>query len=192
MREEVMLVSQPAGAGDGFNRMRIGAIVAVAAVVVFVAWLLLKGDDNDESSTKGSGPKAVTVQALRNLARSSEVPVFWAGPRSGYTYEYTKTKKGNLYVRYLPSGAPVGDRTPFLTVATYPLPNGYARLSAAAKRAGSNSRRIKGGGLVVYPRQPTQRAYLAYPGGKYQVEVFDPSVGRAQRVTLSGRVQAIR
>jgi hypothetical protein len=186
-------MSQPAGADYRPNRMRIGAIVAVAVAVGFVAWLLLKGDDNNgESSGKGSGPKAVNVENLRNLARSSEAPIFWAGPRAGYTYEYTRTKNGNVYVRYLPKGAPVGDRTPFLTVATYPLPNGYARLSAASQRAGSESRRIRGGGLVVYPKQAGQRAYLAYPGGKYQVEVFDPTVGRAARVTLSGRVLAIR
>jgi hypothetical protein len=96
-------------------------------------------------------------------------------------------------VRYLPSDAEVGDPKPsYLTIATYPLENGYARVVAASKRRGAESEELQNGGLaLVNPDRPSS-VYLAYPRGKYQVEVYDPSPDRARDLVFSGAVQPIR
>jgi hypothetical protein len=76
-------------------------------------------------------------------------------------------------------------------VATYALANGYQRVRAAAARPGAKVRRLTGGGLmVVNPRRPSS-VYLGYPGGRYQVEVYDPSPKRAQDLVVSGRVAPV-
>jgi hypothetical protein len=119
--------------------------------------------------------------------------VFWAGPQTGSKYELTETTDGSVYVRYLTGDAEVGDPSPsYLTVATYPLANGYARVVAASRREGAEARRIRGGGLAVLDSQRPSSVYLAYPRGKYQVEVYHPSPNRARDLVLSGAIEPVR
>ena len=44
-----------------------------------------------------------------------------------------------------------------------------------------------GGGVAFYTRGHPDNVYLAYPGSHYQIEVFDPSPGRAQHLVAAGR-----
>jgi hypothetical protein len=171
--------------------MYLGAIVVVILVVGILAWLLLGGDD--EGGEQAAGARAVSVEELQDQAGGRETPVFWAGPRSGTKYEYTETRDGSAYVRYLPNNAEVGDPKPsYLTIATYPLDNGYARVVAASRRKGAQSEELQNGGLaLVNPERPSS-VYLAYPRGKYQVEVYDPSPDRARDLVFSGAVQPVR
>ena len=167
---------------------RIAAIVAVALGVGFLAWLLLKDDGEGEQ-----GARAVSVEELQEVATSHDRPVFWAGAQSGTQYEVTETADGAVYVRYLTEDAEAGDPSPgYLTVATYPLDNGYARVVAASKRKGAKARKIRGGGLAVLDSQRPSSVYLAYPRGKYQVEVYHPSPRRARDLVLSGAIQPVR
>ena len=170
----------------------IAAVVGVGLVIGVVAWLLLSGGD-DESGQEAAGARGVTVERLQEIAGDRDTPVFWAGPRSGTTYEYTQTKDGSVFVRYLAEDAEIGDPKPgYLTVATYPLDNGYARVVAASKREGAESEKLQNGGLaLVNPERPSS-VYLAYPRGKYQVEVYDPSPDRARDLVFSGAVQPVR
>jgi hypothetical protein len=169
--------------------LTIAVALAVALAIGISAWLLLKGDDNGE----GAGAKAVTVEELQEMARDRDRPVFWAGPRSGATYEFTETQDGSAFVRYLTGNAEAGDPKPrYLTVATYALNNGYARVLAASKRKGARSQKLQNGGLaLINPGRPSS-VYLAYPRGKYQVEVYDPSPARARELVFSGAVQPVR
>jgi hypothetical protein len=184
-------MTEPGAANS--RRLAIAYLAAIAAVVLVVgvaAWLLLDdGDDGEQTA----GARAVSVEELQETAGGRDTPVFWAGPRSGTKYEYTETKDGSAYVRYLPSDAEVGDPKPsYLTIATYPLENGYARVVAASKRRGAESEELQNGGLaLVNPDRPSS-VYLAYPRGKYQVEVYDPSPDRARDLVFSGAVQPIR
>ena len=54
--------------------------------------------------------------------------------------------------------AEIGDPKPgYLTVATYPLDNGYARVVAASKREGAESEKLQNGGLaLVNPERPSR------------------------------------
>jgi len=168
----------------------LAAIVVVVLVVGVVAWLLL---DDDGDSEQAAGARAVSVEELQDLAGGRDTPIFWAGPRSGSKYEFTETKDGSVYVRYLARNAEVGDPKPsYLTVATYPLDNGYARVQAASKRKGAESEELQNGGLALVNRDRPSSVYLAYPRGKYQVEVYDPSPDRARDLVFSGAVQPVR
>jgi hypothetical protein len=171
--------------------LRIGAIVAVILGVALLAWLVLGGGD-DEGGEAGA-PQAVSVEALQEEATSGEMPVFWAGPQAGSTYEFTETSDGSVYVRYLTDDAEVGDPSPdFLTVATYPLENGYARVQAAAQEDGAETEELPNGGLALVDPDRPSSVYVAYQGEPYQVEVYDPSPDRALELVTSGAVQPVR
>ena len=113
--------------------------MAVVIGIALLAWLVLGGDDDDGG--QANEPQAVSVEELQGEAGSGQIPVFWAGPQAGTTYEFTETSDGSVYVRYLPEDAEVGDPSPdFLTVATYPLENGYAACWRPPRRRGQRPR----------------------------------------------------
>jgi hypothetical protein len=177
----------------GSRGVRLGAIVAVIIGVALLAWLVLGGGDDDDGGGAGA-PEAVSVEDLQERASSNdERPVYWAGPQAGTTYEFTETSDGSVYVRYLPEDADVGDPSPdFLTVATYPLENGYARVLAAAEEEGAETEELPNGGLALVDADRPSSVYLAYEGQPYQVEVYDPSPDRALDLVTSGAVQPVR
>ena len=101
----------------------------------------------------------------------------------GGGFEFSQTSGGTVYVRYLPTGTAAGTLEPYLTVATYPRPNGYAEVQAAAKNEGSKSFEVAEGGLAVYdPASPTN-VHIGFPGKAYQIEVFAPEKGLALRLS---------
>ena len=186
--------------------IRLGAIVALALAIAFVVWLVVRGDDNSSSTAKTSSkptpgkttPKtretirAATPQSLRALARASGHPIYWAGPQASVKYELTQVTDGRIYIRYLPKGVPIGDRrAAYLIVATYPVQNAYKAVRTAAKESGAVTFRTKRGGLAVYNRSAATNVYYAFPGSKYQVEVFDPKPSRARQLLRSGTIRPI-
>lgn len=171
--------------------VRLGAVAAAVIGVALLAWLVLGGDDDEGS--QANEPQAVSVEDLQEEAGSSQVPVYWAGPQAGTTYELTETSDGSVYVRYLAEDAEIGDPSPdFLTVATYPLENGYARVLAAAEEKGAETEELPNGGLALVDADRPSSVYLAYEGEPYQVEVYDPSPDRALELVTSGAIQPVR
>ena len=67
-------------------RVRIGAVVAVALLIGFVVWLLVRGGGGNGSSTESTatgpavGPVAATQGRLRSLSIDEGHPIYWAGP----------------------------------------------------------------------------------------------------------------
>jgi hypothetical protein len=174
------------------RRLRLGAVVAVAIVVAFVAWLILKDNGNDNNSKK-SHPVAASVSDLRNLATSVGHPIYWAGRRSGLRYELTQTPGGNVYIRYLPENSSIGvPRPDYLTVGTYPFPRAYATLAKLARGKDAVSKTLPGNGLVVSTNAQARNAYFAYRGQDLQVEVYHPQPGKAVTLVTSGQITPIR
>jgi hypothetical protein len=184
--------------------IQIGAVVALALAVGFVIWLVVRGNDNSSSTptttaktnpTTGKQPRqfvsAATPARLRVLARASGHPVYWAGGKANVRYELTQTTDSRIYIRYLPKGVPLGDKRSYLIVATYPVKDAYKAVQTAAKESGAVTFRIARGGLAVYNQSAATNVYFAYPGAKYQVEVFDPHPGRARTLVSSGAIRAI-
>ena len=177
--------------------IRIGAVVAVAIAVGFVAWLLVRGGDSNTakpgtSTGQAAGPAATTTAKLRALSVELGHPIYWAGAVPNSTYELTRTSDDRIFIRYLPHGVPVGIRQASYTiVGTYPVPNAYKVLQGLAKKPGESTFSAPVGGFAVYSTAQPTNVYLAYPGSNVQIEVYDPSPQRARRLITSGQVAAI-
>jgi hypothetical protein len=137
-------------------------------------------------------PTLVSAAELRAYARTLEQPVYWASATPAARIEFRRSGAGQLYVRYLPPGTAAGDAGGDLTVGTYRVPRAYSVTSALARQPGYGSARV-GGGIAVFPTaRAATNVYLAYRGSSYQVEVYDPSPGRARSLVLSGAVAPVR
>ena len=145
------------------------------------------------AAVKSSGAaKLVSLAVLKAKARASGHPVYWAGPRRGVSYELTEASDGRIYVRYLPRGQRAGSNKPFLTIGTYPVRSAFAVARGLARQSGSVSVPVGGGGVAFYSRSRTTSVYVAFPKVDYQIEVYDPSAGRARQLVGSGLVTTIR
>jgi hypothetical protein len=135
------------------------------------------------------GPVAATPAMLRAASASRSAPLYWAGERSGTTYELTDTVAGRTYVRYLPKGTPVGSPRPdYLSVGTYTVPNALVQIRALASRPGSVRIPLANGGVAVYTKSRPTSVYLAYPGAPYEIEVYDPNAATALQLVTSGKI----
>jgi hypothetical protein len=169
------------------RRFRAGALIAIAVVVGLVLWLTLR--DTGSSTSKG-GATAVTVDQIRTLASSVGHPIFWAGPKNGYTYELTRTSNGSIYIRYLPPGESVGVKKPYLTVATYPFGGAFAAIQRVANRRGITRIALAHRGLAEVSANDPLSVHAAYPGVNYQIEIYDPTPGTASGLVSAGRLSS--
>jgi len=180
---------------------RLAAVAVAAVAVAVVVWLAVRGGGTSSSPPSPTtatsttsfvtplGPVAATPSALVTFSKALKRPIYWAGPIPGDTYEFTETRAGNIYVRYLPKGVRVGDpRAAFRVIATYPYPGALAALTALA---GKKGQRLPGGGLLLPSAGYPKSVHVAYPGVAYEIEVFDPVPGQAHAIALSGQVKPI-
>jgi hypothetical protein len=182
-------------------RIGLGTVLVLALAASFVAWVLIDRNDQTSAPTPAAapaaevplateGPRISTVDGLSAVSGLRGQPVYWAGTRPGAVYEVTESA-GQVFVRYLVSSTQLGSPRPdFLTVATYPRPDAYADIEAAAKRPGAMTIELPGG-LAVYDEATPTSVYLAYRGSTQQVEVYSPSALEARRVVESGLVRPV-
>ncbi|HTZ06817.1 MAG TPA: hypothetical protein VMB53_13865 [Gaiellaceae bacterium] len=170
------------------------AVVAVVAAGVAVPAVLIGhggGSSGNKTLTQTTsveplGPIATSPGVLATIAKASGSPIYWLGPESGYTYELTRTRSGNVYVRYLPAGAKVGNRrATYRVVGTYPYVGALAAVKAAP---GARVTKLPRGGVAVTTSADPKSVHLAYPGLNYEIEVYDPVPGRALATVVAGRV----
>jgi hypothetical protein len=175
--------------------VRVGAVLAVAAVAGFLVWLLVIRSDDNSGSVKvkaGTGPALVSEADISALADKLGQPVYWAGSQPGTELELTDTADGRVYVRYLTGNASVADPKPaFLTVGTYPFKGAFEALQKASQKPGAVVDHADNGGLVVTNRNQPTSVYLAYPDENFQVEVYDPDPKRALSLVTSGVVTPV-
>jgi predicted porin len=169
----------------------LGAVIAIGVVVAVGVWALVGNNDHSSNSSStptatAIGPVGVSAQDLASKSHDLGQPVYWAGPKSGYTYEYTQTSDKKTYVRYLPPGVSVGEKKAnFLIIATYPFPNALPALKKVSNGKGIN---VSGGGMAVVDQSYPESVHMAFPGVDYQVEVFDPSPQRSRAEATSGDI----
>jgi len=168
--------------------------VAAAVAVGLGAWLLLRSDGGTAALPAPNAGAALVSQAqLEHLAASVSRPVYWAGPKSGFSYELTTTSTGRIFIRYLPGGVKAGDPRPdYLVVGTYAQPDSFADLTQAGKRKGSVALAIDNGGIALLSSKRPSNVYFAYPRTTYQVEVYAPSGDTARRLVLAGQIRPLR
>jgi hypothetical protein len=136
--------------------------------------------------------RAASRAQLRTLASALGHPVYWAGARRNTTYELTRTKDGRVYVRYLPRGVRIGDKSArYDTVGTYPQRDTLTNLTAgAAKLQATVFDLPRGGRAYVDTKRPTS-AYLAYPGADVQVEVYTPDPAKTEQLVTSREIRPV-
>jgi hypothetical protein len=176
-------------------RLRVWHVgVFVAAIVVGIAaWLVLRDGSSSSSSPLPKGSKAlpISIKGLTTIAGLG-IRIYWVGERPGSAYELRKTDDNRIFIRYLPAGVSVGSKKQYLTIATYPVKNAFAVTGKLARKSSSVRVGIGKNGVAFYNRESPTNVLLAYRGSGYQVEVYDPSPGRAREVVTSGRVVAVR
>jgi hypothetical protein len=142
----------------------------------------------DRLMVKPINPAAASLADLRALASSSGYPVYWAGPQTGATYELSRLSDGRVYVRYLPKGVEVGAQEALPTVGTYPVQNAFAAVHAIAQRPGATQVALSNGGIAVTDPAHPASVYIAYPHGRVEVEVFNPSSRHASQFVRADRI----
>jgi hypothetical protein len=105
----------------------------------------------------------------------------------------TQTAQRQILLRYLPAGTKAGASGAYLTVGTYPMRHAFAITGRLAKQAGNARLLVGGGAIAVTAATGASRksVYVAYPGVDYQIEVFDPKPGEAQKLVASGQLARV-
>jgi hypothetical protein len=175
------------------RRTRIGAAVAVAFAVGFALWLVFRGDSSPSKSPvpTGANPVRISLKGLKTLAGIG-IPIYWVGKRPGVSYELTKTADNRIFIRYLPAGVPIGSSKPYLTIGTYPVSDAFTVTSRLARSSGSNPVDIGRGAVAFVRGSSPESVFLAYRGSDVQIEIYDPTPGRARDLVTSRRVTAVR
>jgi hypothetical protein len=136
--------------------------------------------------------EAASVGDLKVLATTLGHPIYWVGARTETTYELTETRGGRVYLRYLPSGTQVATSEPHLTIGTYPQENAFANVKARAAKLQATTITLPGGALAYIDTKRPTSAYLAYPGGRVQVEVYSPDAKQTEGLVTRGAIKPVR
>lgn len=145
-----------------------------------------------ESTASPAAASIVSPTDVKDLAASLGHDLYWIGPKRNMTYELTTTQSGNVYLRYLPEGVEAGSEAQYLMIGTYPVKDGFSVTRSLSDRPGAVPIPIQGDGVAFYDEDLPTNVYLAYRGADLQIEVFDPSAARAQRLVASNRIVPIR
>jgi hypothetical protein len=189
---------------DGYQLrgVRIGAVIAVAAVAAFLVWYFAIRDTSNDNGGGGGGttaqnevgPVAATQTDISNLASKDNQPIYWAGNQPKTTdLELTKAANGNVYVRYLTGKATIGTPKPsYLTIGTYPFGNALHAIDVVSKEPGAKTYSVANNGTAVQNSNSPTSVYVAYPDEKgYEIEVYDPDPATALDLVKSGVIQPV-
>jgi hypothetical protein len=176
--------------GLGRMQFRLGALVVIVAIAGIVIWLAV-GRNSSSTTSLDTTAVATSPLGLTQLAGALKQPIYWVGERSNVTYEVSRPDNGRILVGYLASGLKVGDRTPHLTVGTYPITDAYSVTRRAASQPGTVKIDVGGGAIAFYNKAYPNSAFVSYPGSSYQIEVFDPTAGGAKKLIENGKVKPV-
>jgi hypothetical protein len=168
--------------------------VAVSVLVGFASWLLLRGGEDAPTDRRAQesavrAPRLISPTQLPALVAANGA-IYWAGRRPGTMLEFSRRPSG-IFIRYLPNGAPAGEKHARLTIGTYPLPDALAAVERSGRAKGARLTSLSGGGRLATIRARPTNAYFAYPGKPAQVEVYDPKPGRAAKLIRAGQIVPI-
>lgn len=175
----------------GSTRARVvAAVVAIAVIAGIIVWIVSGGSSSSSPDVASPiAPLALSAGGLHTLAKNVPQPIYWAGEQRGHLYELTRTKSGNVYIRYLPQGVKAGaPGAKYLVIGTYPFTNAFTALKAVAN---GKQISIPGGGIAVVDPKDPKSVHLAWPNVLYQIEVFDPSPATARSIAVSGSVRPV-
>ena len=176
--------------------VRLGAVIALGIAAGLGVWLATRDTGSSHPSSTPAGPTGkhvvpISYSGLQTLVAALHRPIYWAGQEPRKTYELTQAPNGSVFVRYLNPDEPIGTKKTALTIGTYSVPGAFNIIQTNAGRKGS-VRVPAHGAVAFYSKSAPTNIYLAFPGVDYQVEVFDPSAGRARELVSSGKIVAVQ
>jgi hypothetical protein len=134
------------------------------------------------------GPISLDAAALRARAGTLGQDVYWLGAQTSRRYELERTAGGDVFVRYLAKDGG-RDRT---TVGTYPLASAYVATQTQSGQDGWAQEHVEAWLVAYQTSSSATTVYLAAQGFPYQIQVYDPSPGRARALVESGAVGPVR
>jgi hypothetical protein len=192
------------GESRGDRRIWLAAIVAVIvfAAVGAAVWFAHSSGSSSSTSSSPSPPtratpavaaEIVSPARLREIATASGRLLYWAGPRRGTRIEYTRTRDGSTYVRYLTGSARAGaPGARYVVVATYVQPDAYQRVSTTARKQHLFVANLPGGAIAVTRAGHPENINVVYPKLPYQIEVYTPTAAETRQLVFAGAIKQVR
>ncbi len=183
------------GQTTGNQQLRIAILVVVAALIGVGLWLAFGNSSKKhhhpqtKNFTTAIGPIALSKNQLQNKSNVLGQPIYWAGPKKGYHYEFWRLKNDEVFVRYLPTNVKAGaPGKKYLIIGTYPLSHAYKALKKQAH--GRVEKGPRGSIVWPLPNDP-HSVYIAWPGKSYEIEVYDPKASKAAKIAADGSVATV-
>ena len=185
-------VNRQPWANSPTTRIILAAVVIAIAVGVALFFVLHhSAKHKSKHAVPSIGPYGFTAAKLKQESRHLGTAIYWAGPKAGYTYEFTRNTKGYLYVRYLPNGTQIGiKRANYLIVVTYPFATYFGLKTQAGSAAVAGAKHSHS---LIFQRPGDRKSVLmAFANAPNdQVEIFDPSPAIAVSTAQSGNVRPV-
>jgi hypothetical protein len=123
---------------------------------------------------------ALSAEELQEAVANLGQTIYWAGPEENAKYTIENFGEASTFVRYLPDGKGLEDtREIYLVVATYFVNNAYEAIRAAGEEQDSVGLISPDGAAIYYSKRSPNNVYMAFPNQNIQIEIFDPTPGRA-------------
>ena len=177
---------------------KIWVTVLITAMVTSLLTLgissLFSGSSSPTVAQTAGGQMALTEDELKSVVANLNSVIYWVGPLENAKYTLDVTDAGAAFVRYLPNGEGANDTAKnYMIVATYQVNAAYDAVKTAGNEQDGIGLMSADGAAVYYNKNAATNVYLAFPGQNLQIEVFDPSPGKAlQLVNTAGLVVPIR
>ena len=196
-------IDETASAGERtwFEVNRTPVIVAIAVAVVAVVAIVsfkLSGSSKHSSSpavvtpAKDSTQVNLSADSLKTAVKALGKQVFWAGDEAGDTYVLQTFANGQATVRYVPKGSdPVAPGAVYRLMGSYPIKGAFDVTKSAANGADTVLVTNADGAIVLYNKNKMKNAYIAFPNVDVQIEIFDPTPGKALELATSGAITSI-
>lgn len=178
-------------------QVRILLAVIAVAVVGVVVWLAFfnksKKHADGHKNVKGIPATIMSGAQLKAEALKLGVGFYWAGPKPGSVYEFTRSPEDKYFVRYLPKGsAPLAKCKACLIVVTYPFIGGYYAVQQQAKTAGSTTLKGPHGSIIYVDQKRPRSVYVAFKNDpNYEVVVYHPNSVYAANAATSGNIKPV-
>ena len=166
----------------------------ISVIATFGISSLFSNNSNSASTEAKTGQIALSEQELKSVVMNLNSVIYWAGPLENAKYTLNVDEAGAAFIRYLPNGEGANDtEKKYLTVATYKVNAAFDAVKAAGNEQDGIGLITADGAAVYYNKNSASNVYLAYPGQDLQIEVFDPTPGRAlQLVNTTGLLKPVR
>jgi hypothetical protein len=169
------------------------AVIIGVIVLGYLAFIVNSHLSSGNDTKKIQGKYAMSESELRNIIKSKNLTVYWAGPAVGDKYSLNFGATGQAYVRYLPGGQGLtATGSTFRIIATYKLKGAFSITKTAGTQTGNVGFTNVDGNSVFYVKSRPTNVYMGIKGKDIQLEIFDPAIDQALALALfHGQIQPI-